>query len=874
MQQPPKIFIRFFRWYCNDHLAEAVLGDLLELYERRRKKIGQRKADFLFLWNVICFLQPFALKRKSTPSNQTTMIKSYFIIGWRNLIKNKGYASLNIIGLASGMVVAILIGLWVFDEWSFNTYFKNYDHIAQVAKAGKFEGKYYQGQTYLPYPLIEELQNNYAQNFKHILPFSGIAGILATGDKRLSQSGMYIGEGAPEMFTWEMVYGNWQGLKDLHAIMISESTAKAFFGDQDPVGKAMKVNTKTEVTVTGVFKDFPKNTQLYGLQFFQPWSFNLTENPWIRQQDWANHFVMAYVEVAPNTTLEQAAAAVKKAEMKAIEHLDYMKNELKYDYDIELNPMRRWHLYSEFKEGRLQNGPIQMVRFIGSIGVFVLLLACINFMNLSTARSEKRSKEVGIRKTMGSIRTQLVGQFFSESFLVVLLAFVLALGLAYLSLPWFNQLSDKQITLPLSQGWFWLSSIIFIFLTGLLAGSYPALYLSSFNAIAVLKGTFRAGRFSAVPRKILVVFQFAVSVILIVCTVAIYQQLMFVKSRPVGYTREGLVAIRKKSDEFNTRGDVLRAELKKTGAVTEIAESGGDLTGTWSGNGGFNWEGKDPLFEANFATLNVSPGFGTTVGWQFVNGRDFSKEIASDSSAMILNEAAADYMKLKDPVGKTLHWTCRAWGADQDFHIVGVIKDMVMNSPFEPVKPAIYMTYGSERVLLLRIAPGMAATDALPKIEKVLTDVIPDVPFDYAFVDQQFAAKFSNEERIGKLAAVLAVLAVIISCLGLFGLASFVAEQRTKEIGIRKVMGASVISLWRMLSQEFVSLVALACCIAIPISYYLLQNGLAQYEYKTEIGWWIFVSAAGGALLITMGTISFQAIKAALTNPVVSLRSE
>ncbi|HLZ16158.1 MAG TPA: ABC transporter permease, partial [Cyclobacteriaceae bacterium] len=651
-EKPSKFFLRVFRWYCHPRLLDHIEGDLLEVYQQRLKKAGKRKADIKFIIDVLLLFRPSIIRSIEGHKNLNNygMIKSHFTIAWRNLIKNKGYSSLNIIGLASGMAVAILIGLWVYDELSFNAYFKNYDRIARVMKAGHFEGKYYQGQNFLPYPLIEELQNNYSQNFKHIVPISGFDGVLSVSEKRLTRTGMYIGEGAPEMFTWEMVYGNWKGLSDLHSIMISESTSKAFFGDSDPVGKALKVNNKTEVTVTGVFKDFPKNTWFYGIQFCEPWSFHLVENPWIKQQDWANHFVKAFVEIAPNKTMEEVSANIRKAEMKAIEHLDYMKDELKYDYDILLHPMSKWHLYSNYKEGQLQNGPIQMVRFIGSIGVFVLLLACVNFMNLSTARSEKRSKEVGIRKTMGSIRAQLVGQFFNESFLVVLLAFVIALSLAYISLPWFNQLSDKQIILPLSQNWFWLGCFIFIFLTGLLAGSYPALYLSSFNPISVLKGTFRAGRFSSVPRKILVVFQFSVSVILIVCTVAIYQQLMFVKNRPVGYSREGLLAIRKKSNEFDTKREVLRAELKKTGAVTEIAESGGDLTGTWSGNGGFNWEGKDPLFDANFSTLNVSPGFGETVGWQFMDGRDFSREIASDSSAMILNEAAVEYMKLKNPV--------------------------------------------------------------------------------------------------------------------------------------------------------------------------------------------------------------------------------
>lgn len=843
------------------------------------KNKSKKKADWKFITDVVLLFRPGIIRPAEGVHylNNYGMFKSYFKIGWRNLLKNKGYSLINIGGLALGMTVAMVIGLWVFDELSFNTYFKNYDRIVQVVKAGHFEGKYYQGQKYLPYPLIEELQTSYAMNFKHVVPISGPGGfdaVLSTPDKMLTRNGMYIGEGAPEMFTWEMVYGNWTGLKDLHAIMISASTAKAFFGDADPLGKNMKVNNNTDVTVTGVFKDFPRNTEFYGLKFFQPWNFYLKDASWIKRQGWDNHFLWAYVELAPNKTLGEVAASIKKAEMKAIEHLDYMKQELPADYDILLHPMRDWHLHSDYKEGQLQNGPIQFVWFIGSIGAFVLLLACINFMNLSTARSEKRAKEVGIRKTIGSRRVQLISQFFSESFLVVILSFVLSIVLVITSLPWFNLLSAKDMHLPWQNEWFWLTCLAFLLITGLLAGSYPAIYLSSYNPVKILKGTFRSGRFAAVPRKVLVVIQFSVSVVLIVCTGVIYHQLLFVKNRPVGYAREGLLMIRKKSDEFNTKANVLRAELRKTGVVSEIAESGGNLTGTWSHNGGFNWEGKDPSFEANFATLNVSPEFGKTVGWEFIDGRDLSPDIASDSAGLILNEAALKYMGLKNPVGTTVRWTNRAWGIDQDFRIVGVIKDMLMNSPFEPVKPAVYFTYGYESVLLVRIAPGVSASEALPKIEKVFAQVTPDIPFDYKFADEEFAAKFSNEERIGKLAAVFAMLAIFISCLGLFGLASFVAEQRTKEIGIRKVLGASVSNLWRMLSQEFVLLVVISCVIAIPLSYSILQQGLQRYEYRTNMGWWIFAATSLCALLITLLTVSFQAVKAALANPVESLRTE
>jgi putative ABC transport system permease protein len=876
--QPPKRAISFLRWFCREDYLDEIEGDLTELFSKR-SKVSPRTAKWLFALQVLRYFRPEFIKsfKLYQRTNTSAMYKNYFKVAVRNLVRNLGYSTINITGLACGMAVAMMIGLWLFDELTFNKHFKNYERIAQVTKGGTFEGKYYQGQKYLPYPLIEELQGTYAQNFKYVVPSSGPGGfeaVLSTGDKKLSKTGMYIGENAPEMLSLEMLSGNWSGLKELHNILISESTAKAFFGASDPLGKPIKKNNNTELTVAGVYKDFPRNTAFYNLDFMEPWSLYLQERQYIKAQGWDNHFLFAYVEIAPNKTMEEAAENIRKAEMKAIQNLDYMKHELQYDYDVLLHPMRDWHLYSNYKEGELQTGPIQFVWFIGAIGGFVLLLACINFMNLSTARSEKRAKEVGIRKTVGSVRSQLIAQFFSESFLVVIFSFVAALLIVYISLPWFNEVAAKEMALPVNAPEFWLTALGFIFFTGFIAGSYPALYLSGFKPVTILKGALRHGRSASLPRKVLVVVQFSVSVVLIICTAGIYQQLLFVKDRAVGYDREGLIMVNKKSNAFDIKGDALRAELRKTGVVSEIGESGGAITGMWSNNGGFNWEGKDPNFDANFATLNVSPEFGRTVGWKFIAGRDFSPDIASDSSAIVLNKSAVEYMNLKDPVGKAIRWTNRAWEVDQEFQVVGVIDDMIMNSPFEPVKPAVYMTYGYERVLLMRISPGVSASDALPKIEQVFAQVIPDIPFDYKFADQEFAAKFSNEERIGKLAALFATLAIMISCLGLFGLASFIAEQRNKEIGIRKVLGASVASLWRLLSQEFVLLVIAACVLAIPLSYYILSKAIGAYEYRTNLSWWIFAGAGMAALAIALLTVSFQAIKAALSNPVNSIRNE
>ena len=803
------------------------------------------------------------------------MVKNYFTIARRNLVKTKGYSFINIGGLALGMSVALIIGLWVNDELSFNKSHDNYDQIAQVMKAGTFQGKHYSGQDYLQFPMLHELRTTYGANFKYVVPRQGnYEAILSIDDKKISKTGTNIGEDGPEMFTWKMIHGSRSGLKDPQSIMISEATADALFGTVDPIGKIVKIDNEKEVTVSGVFEDFPKNSSLYGLQFARPWEAYLMSNPWVKDQGWQNHFFQIYVQIQPTANFESVDANIKDLEMNATRNLDYMKDWLKFNPEVHVNPMSKWHLYSDYKEGTLQNGPIQLVWFIGSIGVFVLLLACINFMNLSTARSEKRAKEVGVRKTLGSSRKQLIAQFFTESFFVVFVSFGFALLMAFAALPWFNTLSQKAMRLPWQNATFWIACVLFLFVTGTLAGSYPALYLSSFNPLKILKGSYRAGRLASIPRKALVVLQFTVSIMLIASTGVIYHQLTFVKDRPVGYSREGLLMIQKKGKAFYDKFETLRTELKRSGSVEEIADAGGPITTTWSGNGGFSWKGYDPQEENSFNTLDVSADFGTTVEWKVIDGRTFSRDIASDSSAIIINESAAQQMKLENPVGETVHWTNLAWNMDKDFHVVGVIQDMVMNSPFEPVRPAIYLNMGGAQWMYLRINPEMTMAEALPKIESTFNKVIPDAPFDYKFASEEYATKFSTEDNIGRLAVVFTTLAIIISCLGLFGLASFVAEQRTKEIGIRKVLGASVPTLWRMLSGEFVVLIVVACIIAVPTSYYLLYNGISGYEYRTEIAWWIFVAASGGALVITLATVSFQAIKAALANPVNSLRTE
>jgi ABC-type antimicrobial peptide transport system permease subunit len=802
------------------------------------------------------------------------MYQSYFKIGWRNLFKNAGYSFINIGGLAVGMGVAILIGLWVHDELSYDQYHANYGRIAQVMQHQTFNG--YRGtENSIPIPLRTELQKSYGGDFKYLVLTSWLGNhILTYHEKKLSKTGNYMDSDAPHLLSLKMLKGTQDGLKEPSSILLSQSSSKALFGKNEPMGEVLKIDNELDVKVTGVYEDLPYNTQFRALSFIAPWSLYVSSDESVKKASdegqWGNNSFQLLAQVEDHSDMEAVSTKIKNVKYDKVKG-NGMDEPLKAE--IFLHPMKDWHLESNWEAGIRTGGFIQYVWMFGIVGIFVLLLACINFMNLSTARSEQRAKEVGIRKSIGSVRNQLIAQFLSESFLVVILAFILAIGVVTVSIPWFNQLADKKMISPLINPSFWLISAGFIFVTGLLSGSYPALYLSSFQPVNVLKGTFRAGRFASVPRKVLVVLQFTVSVTLIIGTVVVYQQIQFSKNRPIGYDRNGIMMVQMKSPDFAGKYDLLRNELKNAGAIEEMAESSSPLTGVWSNNGGFNWEGKDPVLQADFATIWITHDFGKTVGWKIKEGRDFSRDFSTDSSAVIINEAAVTFMGLANPLGKTIRWGDAVHG--KDFKIIGVSENLLMESPFKAVKQTIHLiSYENVGWIELKLNPRHSISESIAGIEAVFKKYLPDVPFDYQFADQEYARKFSSEERIGKLSTIFASLAVFISCLGLFGLASFMAEQRTKEIGIRKVLGASVSHLWQMLSKDFVILVIISCLVAVPIAYYFMIQWLEKYDYRTEISWWVFAATGIGALMITLMTVSYQAIKAALMNPVKSLRSE
>jgi putative ABC transport system permease protein len=810
------------------------------------------------------------------------MFKNYLRIALRNLTRNRFSAVINIGGLAIGMAVALLIGLWIRDELSYDKYHTNYDRIVQVLQKEKFLGKT-KVWEHQPFLLLDALRKSYGDRFEHIvasIPARGLC-LAASDQKKLPAYGLYMDTAGPGMLTLKMLKGTRADLAaDPNAILLSASTASALFGAADPVGQRITLDDQwdpakqTPVVVKGVYEDLPDNTTFNDVQFLLPWELFSNGDTYLHQQGWEDHRISIYAQLKPGVDRAKLSAAVADFELNTIRGLAGTTQEVAAGPKILLHPMSDWHLYSDFKEGVVEQGPVQFVWMMGIIGGFVLLLACINFMNLSTARSEKRAKEVGVRKAIGSLRSQLTKQFYVESFAVVVLAFLPALGLAAFALPWFDQLSEKRLTMPWGQPWFWLSAVLFVAITGLLSGSYPALYLSSFNPVTVLNGQFKAGRHSATPRKALVVLQFSVSIALIIATIVVYDQILFAKDRPVGYTREGLLMVPVTSAAFDGKYELLRDQLKKTGVVAEVAESESPLTDVSSHNGGFDWTGKPAGLQEDFGTLRVTYDYGKTVGWQFLAGRDFSPAYGSDSSGIVINESAAKFMGLKQPVGQRLHWKIKWANIDTNYTIVGVIKDMVMQSPYEPVKPTLFRLGANYNWIYLRIDPHTSARQALTRIGAVFHAVIPSVPFESRFADEEYAKKFAEEQRIGNVAAVFAALAILISCLGLFGMALYVAEQRTREIGVRKVLGASVLSLWSLLSREFVSLVALSLLIGGPIAFWAMHRWLQNYQYHTSLSWWIFALTAVGAIGLTLLTVSYQAIKAATADPVNSLRSE
>ena len=795
------------------------------------------------------------------------MIRNYIKIAWRNLVRNKAYSALNIVGLATGMAVALLIALWVVNEYSYDRSLPDYARLYQLEMnlTSTHDGTHTQNNVSIP--VVGALKKQYPE-IKYIAESDGMRQHnLMVGDKKLYIKGAAVGTDFLNMFQYKLIKGNAStAFTDAYSIVLTKSLARSLFGNADPINKLVKIDNRNNLKVTAVIDDLPKNST-FQFKFLFPFNYVIQSNDWMKQEitNWTNNSYQVFIMLQPGADHSVLNNKIKNLVLKNSERMRYLKPELW------LHPMQDWHLYSDFKDGRSVGGFIDYVRMFSLIGLLVLLIACINFMNLATARSEKRAREVGVRKAIGSKRGHLIVQFLTESVMITMISFILSIVIVLLALPHFNKLTGNSIGIPYTSAIFWVAMLSYVILTGLLAGSKPAFYLSSFSPSRVLKGAIKTTGINAFSRKALVVVQFSCSIVLIISTVVIYRQIQHVKSRPTGYESDRLV-ITDMSDDLNKNYNSLRADLLQAGLVENITRATSSATEVHSHTTLEDWPGKTAQDEEiNISSIYTSETYFETLSISLIAGKDFSQDWRVDTNNVIVNEAAVKRMGLKDPINQLISWNNHDGGR---VRIIGVVKDALMESPFTSVMPAIFshLTWGS--YAMYRVPKNADTHATISKIGQVFDRYNPAYTYSYRFVDDEYNKKFNLEVLVGKLAGIFACLAIFVSCLGLFGLAAYLAEQRTKEIGIRKVLGASVTQVWMMLSSDFILLVSISCLIASPVALYFLQSWLQKYDYRISIGPGVFLISAITAIIITLCTISFQAIKAALANPVKSLRSE
>ena len=787
------------------------------------------------------------------------MLRNYLVITLRSLQKNGVYTFINITGLSVGLACSLLILLWVTHELSYDRFHAKQSYLHKVV-INSLGDNGINTSSAVPIPLEQELRKDPGIRYTAMANW-GETFLLTVGDKKLYRPGFYAGEEYLKMFSFPLIKGSAEtALSDLSSIVITESTAKALFGEEDAMGQVIRLNNKVDLKVSGIVRDVPDNSTLQ-FQCLVPFSTYMANEPWVKQSatQWGNFSFQMYVELH-----DYANAGEVHARRKDI----VKKNENQASTaEVLLHPMERWRLYNDFENGKSSGGLIEYVQMFTVIAIFILLIACINFMNLATARSEKRAREVGIRKTVGSNRKELVLQFLAESILISAVAFVIAVGIAELSLPYYNMLVQKNLSIDYADDMFWLTAASIIFGTGLVAGSYPAFYLSSFQPAAVLKGKMQAGKAGALPRKILVTSQFVFSIVLIVSTLVVYLQLNHLKNKPIGYNQNNLVMVRTTGD-IPQNITVIKQELLSHGFAESVTTSSSPITSIYAFMGGVSWQGKRDDQRAAIATVATGYDYAETMGINILEGRDFSESF-NDSTSVILNQAFVEYAGMKNPLEETIRWD------DRDYKVIGVFRDVVMSTPNAPTPPTMFIfdpTWMSE--VSLRLPQEKGAHHAMAEIEKIFTKHNPAYPFVYRFADDEFSQKFTDIQRIGRLANLFASLAILISCLGLFGLSAFTAEQRTKEFGIRKVLGASASHVVGLISKDFSMLVLVAFVIAAPLGWWAMSEWLQKYHYRISLEWWMVGAAGLISLTLALLTVSFQAIKAALGNPVKALRNE
>ncbi len=787
------------------------------------------------------------------------MVRNFLKVTLRNLRRNSLYSFINISGLAIGISCSILILLWVQDETSFDKFIPKADRLHQVWLNAEFDNSV-QSWRSVPLPAYEAMKTAHAKIVNSVVVGWGGSRLIAREDNRIVQPGYFVSEEFLDMFEFPMSVGDrTKVLDDPSSIVISEKLADIMFRDENPIGRFLKVDDQSVLKVTGVFKDIPDNSS-FQFDYLIPWKHRESIQSWVveNKTNWGNYSFQVFVELSEAAAETEAEAAI--AGMLA------EQGQVDIPRSFFLHPMLRWRLHSDFKNGKEAGGQHEYVKLFTAIALFILVIACINFMNLATARSERRAREVGIRKSLGSRRGQLIAQFYGESLMIALISFVLSMGIVAAVLPAYNNLVNKHLFIDLQSADFWLFSLAIIFVTGIISGSYPSLYLSSFNPVKTLKGKISIGKNANLPRKILVMLQFGFAVFLIISTVVILNQIELAKSRDLGYDQEGLITIPQTND-ITSNYDVLKQDLLRTGAAVSMTRSNSDVTQINSNNF-LGWPGKPESQRVSFVTIAAGYDYAKTVGAEMLYGRDFSKEFASDENAIIVNKAALDLMGLEDPIGTQLD----LWGDKRT--LIGVIDNILMGSPYEQVRPMFIMLDDWGGSLMVRLSATTDMKASMDKVQEVFERHNPAYPFDYSFIDERFQRKYTSINLTRKLSTIFAVLTIFITGLGLFGLASYTAEQRIKEIGIRKVLGASVSNLMLLISRDFAMLVMLAFLVASPLAWWGLNSYLDRYTIRVDVEWWVFAVTGAVSLIFALIIVSNQARRAAVANPVQSLRNE
>jgi ABC-type antimicrobial peptide transport system permease subunit len=792
------------------------------------------------------------------------MLRNYFKTAWRNIIRNKAFSFINIAGLALGLTCSLLIFLWVHDERSVDGFHKNGKYLFQV-----YEKNYLDGKIDASYPtqglLAEELKKVIPEvEFASGLEYASAPGTMNTfeaRDKVIKMVGCYAGEDFFKMFSYPLLEGSVASALNAPAVVaISRKMAEQFFGSPEKaIGKAIRLDNTNDLKISAVFENIPANSSQQ-FDFLRSWIDFVKENDWVH--NWGNTDPQTFVQLRKDSDPHKTEAKIKDFIYR------YQQKDKSFIMELALQSYPEKYLHSSFKNGEVDGGRIEYVKLFTIVAVFILMIACINFMNLATAQSAKRSKEVGLRKVVGAMRSSLIRQFIGEAILLTLFSLAIAFVLLSILLPAFNSLTGKQIHVPASSPVFWALIAGLLLATGFVAGSYPALFLSSLNPVTVLKGGLKFSWRDTFFRKGLVIFQFTLSIILMVSMIVIYRQMNYIQTKNIGYDRENLVYVPIEGDLVKNYS-VFKEEASKMPGILNISKMRNSPTLIFHHNGSISWPAKDPNLTISFADGVVGYDFVKTMKLQLKDGRDFSKEYSSDSIGFLINETAANRIGFQNPVGQTMIW------GNHPGKIIGLLKDFHFNSMHENIEPLIVRLdenwpWGT---ILVRTKAGQTKK-AIAGLEKLCKELNPKFPFTYQFSDLEFSRLYKSEEVVSKLSNYFAFIAIFISCLGLFGLATFTAAQRTKEIGVRKVLGASVPDIITMLSNNFLKLVAISMLIAFPVAWLAMNRWLQNFAYKINMDWWVFAIAGAATILIALITVSYQSIKAALSNPVKSLRTE